>query len=732
MAAVRGAGPPDHRLVARAGQRHVGQAQVLAALLGDVPAVVVGAPRRSRAAHVDGALLGLGVVEDRGVVVLDPERVPQVRAVDDRELQPLAAVDGQHLDRLGVGLQAPAGLLLVGVAAGVGDPPPQPGGQRGHPELAGGRGGVQQLAHVAQVGELALAVGARQQARGHALGPRRRLEQRRHAAPAQQRGPAVQARLQVLHGPLVGLGDPRGAPAEEAGERRRGRPPRRGGPLERLQQAQPLPGGVGREDAAGAVDHRRDAGPRERVADLGRVAVHPHQHGHARRPDRIVAPDARPRGQQPHDVGGQVLGDQPAGVRGRGVAGRGELDPVGPVEHPDAQGGVDRRAAQARLAVRLGRPDRPVDDVGVPQARATEQRLVGVQQPLVAAPVDLERGLRAGRPRRLQVGVDVGAAEGVDGLLGVADQDQRPGLAGERAPHDLPLDRVGVLELVHQHHAEALAQPLAGPAAARRVGERVAQPADQVVVGHQGAGPLAPLDLVAHGDREPPAHRDPLVVGLGRLDAGAGVVDHDPRDVPGVVVGELRAAVAVEAAHVEVVDHLLHQVADVLDDDRIARDVAAHAEAPEHPLAEAVGGGDGGGVEVGERLGQARPPPQDRFAAALAQQAQHRVLGRRRDAGQRPAEPLLGAHQPLAHAVAQLARGHAGEGDHQQLLQRRTLGDEPRGEGRDGERLAGAGAGLQHGHARWQRPARIEGRDALVHASSTASAASRGSHSRWA
>ena len=63
-----------------------------------------------------------------------------------------------------------------------------------------------------------------------------------------------------------------------------------------------------------------------------------------------------------------------------------------------------------------------------------------------------------GRARGLQVGDDVGAAERVDRLLGVADQHQR-GVAVEGAAQDRPLHGIGVLELVDQHHPVARPQP---------------------------------------------------------------------------------------------------------------------------------------------------------------------------------------------------------------------------------------------------------------------------------
>ena len=71
------------------------------------------------------------------------------------------------------------------------------------------------------------------------------------------------------------------------------------------------------------------------------------------------------------------------------------------------------------------------------------------------------RAARRRCSRAPEVGDDVAAAEGVDRLLGVADQHQR-GLADEGALDHLPLHRVGVLELVDHHDPPAPAHPVAG------------------------------------------------------------------------------------------------------------------------------------------------------------------------------------------------------------------------------------------------------------------------------
>ena len=70
--------------------------------------------------------------------------------------------------------------------------------------------------------------------------------------------------------------------------------------------------------------------------------------------------------------------------------------------------------------------DRADDDAVVAQRGAAETPSKRVEQRLVAAPVGAERRRGRRRPRRRpEVGDDVGAAEGVDRLLRVADQHQR-------------------------------------------------------------------------------------------------------------------------------------------------------------------------------------------------------------------------------------------------------------------------------------------------------------------
>ena len=103
IAAVVGPGPPDHGLVFGAGQRDVREPEILPTLLEAMP-THVGAPGASLEPDVDRPPEpGCGVVEEHGLgVARDVARLPQERAVHDRKLEALAAMDGQHLYRLGV------------------------------------------------------------------------------------------------------------------------------------------------------------------------------------------------------------------------------------------------------------------------------------------------------------------------------------------------------------------------------------------------------------------------------------------------------------------------------------------------------------------------------------------------------------------------------------------------------------------------------------------------------
>ena len=170
-----------------------------------------------------------------------------------------------------------------------------------------------------------------------------------------------------------------------------------------------------------------------------------------------LAVEHRPAGQQGGDVGGEVLGD----------VGRRCLIAIVLWSAPN----VSRLTTRSRNGSLCGAPARRRPWCCASTSRTTmrrvaefgaaQHRLQAVDERLVAAPVVPEGLLVAGGVRGLQVGDDVAAAERVDGLLGIADQDHRR-VAAERPVDDLPLHRVGVLELVDHHDRPALPHPVPG------------------------------------------------------------------------------------------------------------------------------------------------------------------------------------------------------------------------------------------------------------------------------
>ena len=119
---------------------------------------------------VDGASLIVDRVMEGGDSLLRAVDVPQERAVHDREFESFAAVDCEHLHGFGIGLEAAAAILVVPVCRGVVDPSPKPGGQCSRPEVVCLRLRVEELAHVAQIGQEPLTRGAAEYALRDMLG----------------------------------------------------------------------------------------------------------------------------------------------------------------------------------------------------------------------------------------------------------------------------------------------------------------------------------------------------------------------------------------------------------------------------------------------------------------------------------------------------------------------------------------------------------------------------------
>jgi len=293
-------------------------------------------------------------------------------------------------------------------------------------------------------------------------------------------------------------------------------------------------------------------------------------------------------------------------------------------------------------------------------------------------------------------------------------------VAVEGQAQHLPLHRVGVLELVDQHHREPGLQAPARGGSAQGVGQDVAQQDQQVVEVTDPDRPLAPLELLAGGDGDPEALTGSGgAVGVRGLEPGRPVADGGAHDLLGLVRrhrGRLGAGRR-PPAQVEVVDDLPPQVVDGLDHPHAGLVVARHAQAVEHLLAEAVRRGDGGAVELRRRPHQPLPPQRDLLGSA-GRQVPHQLVGAR------ATDVLSGLADPLADPLPQLlGRGAAERREHELRQLHDALGDVAGRQGGDGVRLAGPGAGLEHDGAGGQRAGQVEAHD---------SAASSGSHSRRA
>ena len=152
-----------------------------------------------------------------------------------RELQALAAVHGQYLNGVGVGLQTAHAVLGACVAVVGGHPPAQPAGQRCDAQPAVDRRGVQQLAKLAQIGQFALAAEYRQQPLGQTL-CWALIASNNVATPLRRRIPAhVCSRCcSVVPTRVVGVRDVVGRPTHERRERRGARARQRLRPLQCL------------------------------------------------------------------------------------------------------------------------------------------------------------------------------------------------------------------------------------------------------------------------------------------------------------------------------------------------------------------------------------------------------------------------------------------------------------------------------------------------------------------
>ena len=281
---------------------------------------------------------------------------------------------------------------------------------------------------------------------------------------------------------------------------------------------------------------------------------------------------------------------------------------------------------------------RPHDDAWIAERGSAEQRVESAQQVGVAAPVLRESRAMVGDLGGREVGLHVRAAEGVDRLLRISDQHERGG-AVEGETQDVPLHRVGVLELVDEHHPVAAAQPRLGCRTGRGVRERHLESGQQVVVPQDAAHPLAPIDLVAHGPREPEPDGGQAFVGTVRFgnQSCLTVLHHRACQILRVAQGHRRGRCAALSplAQVEVLHHLGDEIVQVVHEFRPGVDIAGGAQSDEYLLAEPVRGHHRGGVERTQRPDQPIQPASRRRrhspardGAAVRRHLNARRLGR--------------------------------------------------------------------------------------------------------
>ncbi|MCY1499335.1 hypothetical protein D9M68_333500 [compost metagenome] len=446
-------------------------------------------------------------------------------------------MDGDDLHPLGIAFQAQQGVLAGAFAAALGVQPGEQRLQAGPLEALG----LQQFGEVQQVGQAAFAIAGGEQALGHRLAVQPGAEGAHEAVLLPQLVVQLGVLALAVPGALVVLAarQLRGVAAQQAGGQ---------GVAQHALAARLGVGGEHRGQFAGllAVPHALVAAPHaghatrgELLGDLGGLPVVGDQHGDVAALERLAAGGGLEVGLAAR-AGGEQRGDPPRAVERRAFAGLLLVEAVVAEPHQVQRGAVERRRQhQRRARLGAGAHRRVVEAVYRERLRAGEQRV--------------ERGDQLGRgavvvgqvvaPRRtvagLQVGGQVGAAEGVDRLLGVADEAQRGVIQFRRiqAVEDGELDRVGVLEFVDQRQRVLLAQGRRQLGAGRAL-QRLVEAVEQVVEGQQALRRLARRQLAvelleqAHlqGDQAPLAGRlgggqrlDQGVEGFGQLARGGDV-----------------------------------------------------------------------------------------------------------------------------------------------------------------------------------------------------------------
>ena len=232
--------------------------------------------------------------------------------------------------------------------------------------------------------------------------------------------------------------------------------------------------------------------------------------------------------------------------------------------------------------------------------------------------------------------MNVGTPEAVYGLLGVTYEDQVGAATDEGPPQHGPLHGVRVLELVDQHHLVALAQALARQGAPPGMLQGAGQAVQELVVGEQVLLLEAAGHLLAGTTRQPPEQPAPVIARVGDQ-RGVGIPGRFERRPASLGQGEGRVGFGVAQAppQVQVVDDILQQLGRVLEQHAPGWRVARGAEPVQDHLAEPVGGGDGGRVELGQSVAYPVPAGLDLGGRPSGQQGHDGIAVQRASPGER-------------------------------------------------------------------------------------------------
>ncbi len=445
------------------GQGHVEQAQ----LLGEPLLLRQGVVFEVGQQVEDQAALVPLFVEQGRQAAFDRLRPPEEGQEHHRVLQPLALVDGDDLHQRLVALQAQ--LLLLALAVGVGALLGEPV-QQVLDAMMFAAGVLDHLGQLQQVGKSSLTAFEAQQAVGDAPVVQQVAEHGHEVGPQPEVVVAVERLHQILpavfirhEGVQLARGQPQ-KPGAEGGAQ---------GPLfvglgHGEEDAQQLVGLLALQHAVAAVvDAGHAAGAQGLLHLRGLVAV-THQHGDVPRRQRGVlqgCPRLGAEAQQPHDLLGageaELLVGPPLVDDLAGPA-------VGILRLPGNKPRLERgghltvhaQGLGIGLACRGHRFEVDVALVDEGGGATAEEDIDPLHQPLGRAPVGTQGeavvsgvGVALGH----HVGEDVGAAEAVNGLLGVADHEQpAAGALAVDGRKDAVLLRVGVLELINEGQREAL------------------------------------------------------------------------------------------------------------------------------------------------------------------------------------------------------------------------------------------------------------------------------------